>query len=241
MLGSEFDYAKFLILADQDEAGQLWTNWQRLVSAGDPKLIKQCKLTSLGAQTIVSGKRRYVFECWGETARYVSCLGEYWLRRATRLDVKTSMLSWIDQDVDNLAARWKIVDKSRNVQTFQSRSRTKRDGRSAGGRGIALGSHKSDLRISVYKRPKDCYRLEVQASGRLLRRLVAEALEEWFQTRDAPTPVLWDLTRENILGTGIDRCLKSAGLPEYTLPDEIPAPDLKTLFDPHGSGNSSNN
>lgn len=239
MLGCEFDYAKFLLLAEEDEAGQSWANWQRLITAGKPDLIKQTKLTALGAGTIIPGKRRYVFEAWGETARYAGCLGEFWLRRATRLDVKTSMLPWIDQDVDNLASRWKLVDRSRNVQTFQSRPRTKRDGRSAGGRGIALGSHKSDLRISVYKRPRDCYRLEVQASGRLLRRLISEALEEWYQAKDAPTPVLWDLVRENILGTGIDRCLKSAGLSEYVLPDEVPPPDLKTLFDPHQSGNSS--
>lgn len=122
------------------------------------------------------GKGKYAIETWGEG----SSLFWYLVMKdcpsaLVRLDVRTGMPD-VEMDVVlNLKAVLAVAGSQYNTFTYGSKSRSKAGGGNQGGQGMAIGSHKSDLRISFYKKPQQAAAYEVQCSGAMLARIMKEA------------------------------------------------------------------
>lgn len=167
------DYVRFVIVGDPDLAAghlnHLRTTHEQYCNAAQEQGSYRVK--ALGADK--SGQRRYTFECWGLASSFVVMLDfERWASRLSRFDV----CSLSEADDDEIAATYEAATgeraKNRTVHLFQSPSRTKAGGRNAGGTGFAVGSHKSDLRLSLYKRAGEPARFEGQFAGTMLTRAV---------------------------------------------------------------------
>lgn len=131
----------------------------------------------LGANT-VNGKRLYSYETWGEASDvWAKAIGPDQWSNLHRLDFRFEC----DVDVEKLAGLVHHVERvgkfGRNVQYFSTREREKKEGRHAGGKGVSIGSHKSDRRLVIYKKKGERGAVELQLSGGLLVRMVGIAKE----------------------------------------------------------------
>jgi hypothetical protein len=141
-----------------------------------------------------SGKRIYIIETWGPFAQAVfERLPEQYYKHVCRLDYRIEL----EVNADRLADLAHYMEKngrgSRNVNYFNTRERQKSEGRHAGGKGVSHGSHKSDIRLAVYKRKGEPGAIEIQVSGDTVRDLV----------RAATTPegdVYGEVPRERVTG-----------------------------------------
>lgn len=104
-------------------------------------------------------------EIWGDLAN------EYYERQCAalfpsdvmRLDFRVELPA--DVDLNAIAAKAETVGR-RQFQKFNQRVREKSDDRSSGGFGLAKGSHKSEKRVSVYKRGQELPAAEIQLRGK---------------------------------------------------------------------------
>lgn len=123
-----------------------------------------------------NGKGKYAIETWGGG----SSLFWYLVMKdcpsaLVRLDVRTGLPD-VEMDVIlNLKAVLATANTQYNTFTYGSKSRSKAGGGIQGGQGMAVGSHKSDLRISLYKKPQQTAAYEIQCSGAMLARIMKEA------------------------------------------------------------------
>lgn len=125
-----------------------------------------------------SGLRLYTVETWGPCADAVAkALPTKYYPNISRLDFRIE----VDINAERLPDLTRFVEKEgrygRNVSYFNTRERVKKEGRHAGGRGVAIGSHKSDSRMAVYKRKGEKGAIEVQISGDTARRLSTLAVD----------------------------------------------------------------
>jgi len=81
----------------------------------------------------------------------------------TRIDIRTENTASID--FHRLYADVMAHKGNRNIHLFSSRVRTKAEKRGAGGQGLAVGSHGSDLRVTVYKRANEAPACEAALTG----------------------------------------------------------------------------
>lgn len=227
----EFDYIKFLMICDQDEFARRYALFYDACERAAEGRPVTAKMVALGQNIgYADNKRRYVLEAWGYTAEALWRLPWQWCKWLVRLDIKQVAEDWSDLDVDNLFQRWNMYDTVRNKQSFNSRHRSKREGRSGGGRGIALGSHKSDLRVSVYRRRGQPYHMEVQLMGKRLRSLISDTAEQRRLMTEADQMKFWTQLCVDGFYVGLIQATKSAGLNVLNLTDKIEPPN-NGLFD----------
>lgn len=152
---------------------------QARMTAEDEGVALHYNSRCLGASQ--DGQRRlYTFETWGEFSdKFAQVAGSARWVDLHRLDLRIE----IPVNVEALLGLAGYVEQNgkfgRNVQYFSTREREKKEGRHAGGRGVSIGSHKSDRRLVVYKRKGEKGAIELQLSGKLLRNLVGHAKEQW--------------------------------------------------------------
>lgn len=166
------DYAKFLIDCHPEE----WSMWYQSLNElsherkfnGD--WLKSHKVNRLWYNA-AADMETWSIDIWGEWAGIVEVLPPQWFKRLRRFDARAivwdateAMVSQIGQTLCNSLSTY-------NVNLYNTRPSTKRLGRDRGGVGFAIGSHKSDLRITCYKRTGEPVALEFQMSGNYLRRL----------------------------------------------------------------------
>lgn len=175
-----FDRFDTLYALDYDRAQEHFTDRGEVARAlskaedCEPKYNSRCMGIEQG-----SDKRLYSFETWGKLsdvmARYAD--DREWAH-LQRLDYQIPC----DIDDEKIHGLYEHLRKNkargRNVTSFDTRPREKSQGRHAGGHGVALGSHKSDKRLSISKRKGESGYIELQLSGKLLRTLVGEALQK---------------------------------------------------------------
>ena len=230
-----FDYARFKIECAPENWEKIYNGFReaRATFKASGEFDKSHKVNRLwyNAQ---SGMETWALDIWGEWAGIVQSLDVWWFDQLTRLDVRGTL--W-DADDDAVMALGQHLVKARgpyNVHTYSSRPSTKRMGRDRGGEGFAVGSHKSDLRISVYKRAKEPTAQEFQMTGRYLVRSMETARENWFATDK--TVCLWYRLKECIIEAGqarFERVLDQAGIGTYwPVPGPLPTPELPPLQSP---------
>lgn len=120
-----------------------------------------------------SGQRIYGVSTWGPGADdFLQLLPTEYHRYISRVDfrieteVSPTGLSSIEQRINEFNPR------KRNVRKYTTRKREKEFGRDAGGVGLAFGSHKSDIRLTMYKRAGESGSVEIQLSGKRLSNVI---------------------------------------------------------------------
>lgn len=170
-VGYRVDYGKFLVRCEWDRLQQFKADWDYVMhevglranwSGGQ-------KLRALGADS--EGERMYAFEVWGHLAEAVHLLSwEQWSPYCERIDLRTE----VDMCDDGRQQFYEHVKRNgargRNVVEYSSKKRSKEGGRHAGGKGVAVGSHASDYRLSVYQRGDEPGALEFQLRGARIER-----------------------------------------------------------------------
>lgn len=227
-----FDYARFKI----DCAPENWANIYggfresraQFKASGD---FDKCHKVNRLWYNAQSGKETWAVDVWGEWAGIVQVLSEFWFTHLTRVDVRCTL--W-DADGDAVLTLGEHLNRAGgpfNIHTYNSKPASKRMGRDRGGIGFAVGSHKSDLRISCYKRTSEPTALEFQMTGRYLERSKAAATENWMNT--AKTSGLWYRLKELVVEAGehrFERVLDHAGIGSYwPLAGPLPTPELAPL------------
>lgn len=164
-----FDYAKFLVQCEFDVQATYHEAWLacmrdlriQLGLAGDEKIT----LVRRDSQKLGT----WAFEVWGEAASLVAYLDwGLWSESLERVDIR-HVIDVTPEGLDELY-RYMMERGSggRNIQQFNTRARTKKGGRSTGGIGLAIGSHKSEFRLTVYKRTGEVGAIEAQVGGKRL-------------------------------------------------------------------------
>lgn len=115
-----------------------------------------------------------VWECWGPVTFCITRLpfGSF-APKLNRLDVRMTVPDLDALGLDVMWATFRAAGKARTVHRYSSPARSKRNGRDAGGDTLAVGSHKSDVRVSWYIRKGESGAIEVQCQGDVLKNIVA--------------------------------------------------------------------
>lgn len=166
-----FDYAKFSFHFDSEMAQNIAKELRDAVQQWMKAFPTTQGATKESTHGYTVNDRTYVFEMWGALADVVHLLPfNYWSAHLERLDVRQE----VNYDEDNVDRLYDFLNKSgtsgRNLQKFNTKKRSKVGGRSAGGKGMAIGSHKSDFRMTVYRRGGEAGAVEFQLGGKRLSR-----------------------------------------------------------------------
>jgi len=208
-----WDYVKLLFEMEPDRFHTYLSRLEELGSAhiGTNRWKGAMRVKMLGA--LDKDKRRYMVTVYGTAAYIVNFLPFAWWPFVRRLDVKASDLPYSDEEVHALRTRLLATDNPYNIVAMNSRDRLKNDKRDAGGRGFSIGSHKSDLRCSMYRRGREGVGLEFQCKDEMLKRLLERHAPAFPQSEHPST--FWLTLKDDIIAAGeqrFARALTSAGL-----------------------------
>jgi len=211
------DYAKFLITCPPD----MWHQWYSELGRESHNMkvsgewLKSHKVNRLWYNAD-AGMETWSVDIWGEWAGIVNVLPESWFPLLKRLDVRAIVWDATKETVLDIGQHLQRHVTSHNINVFSTKSATKRLGRDRGGVGFAIGSHKSDLRITTYKRTGEPVAQEFQCSGAMLARLQRDTTRlvgQFAEVRSA-----WRQLRLLIEAEGAKRLakvLESAGIGTY--------------------------
>lgn len=211
------DYAKFLIEAEPE----VWNHLYRVFCETSHLLkfngefLKSHKTNRLWFNA-AKGMETWSLEVWGEWAGIVTALPPDWLLSLKRFDVRAVVWDADKDTIIDLGQHLQRTVTSHNINVFSTKPATKRLGRDRGGVGFAIGSHKSDLRITCYKRTGEPVAQEFQCTGAMLARLKLEAWD-WYQ-KTGKTIDPWVNLGKRIEAQGnkrLMRVLESAGVGTY--------------------------
>lgn len=173
------DYAKFMFSVTAEE----WNHVYRVVNETSHTMkfkgewLKSHKTNRLWYNA-EQRMETWTLEIWGEWAGIVEQLPIFWMHALKRFDVRA--IVW-DADRDTILDLGQHMQRnvtSHNINVYNTKPATKRQGRDRGGVGFAIGSHKSDLRITCYMRTGEPVAQEFQCTGAMLARLVKECFEQ---------------------------------------------------------------
>lgn len=198
------DYCKLLLHMDYDQ----FETWYKPIRTFWADRIAQgyvCRTPRVKPLGTVAGdnKRRYVVESWGlDASALLNRTIEAHSSNITRIDIRIGLEYLTYVDIVQLIDSFRSESSRLSKYIYESPIRQRTDGRHGGGMGIAIGSHKSDVRVSVYKRANEYAAYEVQASGDVLKRILSEYRQS---LRDlSPIDALGDVYN-SILALGSER------------------------------------
>lgn len=208
-----FDYARIRIATDHDVAQQRTKEMQEQLEL---YITTQQKGKEGGYQFRVfpggeKGSRQYCVEIWGPLAEYLTWLDfEEWADRLMRVDVRANLPTGTPGTIRLLGDQLAEKKGRLNLTRYESKARSKRGGRSAGGSGLALGSHKSIFRASVYKRNGEAAALEFQWSGAASDTAVS-TITSMRRVPDVDKDP-WAALRRHLYVEGLERLQRATGL-----------------------------
>lgn len=220
--GYRFDYARIRYSTDHDLAQQKCNELKELIQLWKDNNPTQAdggfefRVFPGGA----AGERQYCLELWGSISECITWLDftEY-ADRLMRLDVRASLPTATAQGIRELGDRLAQRKGRLNITRYESKARSKMRGRNAGGVGVALGSHKSVYRATVYKRSNEPGALEFQYSGAALTACVNTT------TKRRSIPLVdndpWAALRTHTYVSGMQRLENSSGVEYSTLLDIV--------------------
>lgn len=164
------DYVKFVLRAPLDLCEQYKLRFIEIIASGDEYDGPDSGYHVKPVCRHKDGNWTYAYEMYGPLAQVVRYFDwKSWSPLLQRFDVRIEH----DLSIEGVRALREHLEGrgagGRNVHTFNSRIRTKKDGRDAGGFGIGVGSHKSDARMTAYKRGSEMGGIEYQLSGKRVK------------------------------------------------------------------------
>ena len=211
------DYAKFMF----ECTPEVWNHIYRTVNELSHEMkfagewLKSHKTNRLWYNA-EKGMETWVLEIWGEWTGIVEKMPPENVLLLKRFDVRA--IVW-DADKDTILDLGQHLQRnvtSHNINVYNTKPASKRLGRDRGGVGFAIGSHKSDLRVTCYKRTGEPVAQEFQCSGAMLNR-IKMASWSWYQ-QTGKTVDIWKNLGFRIQKEGntrLQRVLESAGVGTY--------------------------
>ena len=221
------DYAKFLIQCRPEH----WQSYYHRLNEEAHELkfagewLKCHKVNRLWFN-VDSQMETWSIDIWGEWAGIVRRLPAEWTVWLKRFDVRATIWDATEDTILDLGQHMQRNVTSHNINVFSTKKASKRLGRDRGGVGFAIGSHKSDLRITTYKRTGEPVAQEYQCSGAMLGRVVGAAAKKHARSRG--TTDIWVDIAFRIQTEGqrrLERVLENAGIGTYWPllgPEDIP-------------------
>lgn len=211
------DYAKFMF----ECAPEVWNHIYRVVNETSHQMkfngewLKSHKTQRLWFNA-EKGMETWTLEIWGEWTGIVERLPSEWVLDLKRFDVRAIVWDAGRDTILDLGQHLQRNVTSHNINVYNTKPASKRLGRDRGGVGFAIGSHKSDLRVTCYKRTGEPVAQEFQCTGAMLTRLKL-ASYEWYQKTGKSVDVWKNLSfRVQKEGnTRLQRVLDSAGIGTY--------------------------
>jgi hypothetical protein len=202
-----WDYLKLMFECEADLFHTYLGELEKLAEEriGNRLWRQGCRVKALGETE--AGKRRYVIVVQGSAANIATHLPFRWWPHVRRLDVKATDLPYTDDEVHNLRVCLLKKPNPYNIVAMNSKDRVKNDKRDAGGRGFSIGSHKSDLRVAMYRRGKEGVGLEFQCKDEMLRRLLNRHAGA-FPPQEHPS-TFWLTLKDDIIAAGEQRFARS--------------------------------
>ena len=211
------DYAKFIFECEPE----VWNHLYRVANETSHEMkfngewLKSHKTNRLwyNAQ---SGRETWTLEIWGEWTGIVSRLPVDWILLLKRFDVRAIVWDAEEDTIIELGQHLQRTISSHNINVYSTKPASKRLGRDRGGKGFAIGSHKSDLRVTCYKRTGEPVAQEFQCTGAMLNRLKLAAWD-WYQ-KTGKTIDPWKNLSARLQAEGnkrLMRVLESAGVGTY--------------------------
>lgn len=167
-------------------------------------------------RSTTEGHNYYTINISGRCANVVNYLPIGFHPFVTRLDIKSWPEGYTMDDLHCLRAE--ILNKpcGYNITTHDGKLRQKTDKRDAGGTSLAIGSHKSDLRVSLYGRGHEAVCIEFQVSGDMLRRVRIDVASD-ENNRQSPA-IFWGAVKDRLQQLGVcryNRALDNAGISQW--------------------------
>ena len=211
------DYAKFLIECRPQEWESYHTCLQQAATKrkynGD--FAKHHRVNRLWYNAH-QDLETWSIDIWGEWAGIVEVLPEHWFSRIRRFDVRAIVWDCDSSTILEIGKQLLSCPVGHNIHVFNSRTASKRLGRDRGGQTFAVGSHKSDLRITTYKRSGEPAAQEFQMQGHYLNRL-RDATLEALNGKTILCSV-WEHLRALVVAAGeqrLNRVFEAAGIGTY--------------------------
>jgi len=212
-----YDYAKFMITCEPE----VWNHLHRVLHETSHQMqfhgewLKSHKVNRLYVQQGGTAET-WTIDIWGEWSGIIEQLPPNWARWLKRVDVRAIVWDASEETILDVGQHMQRNVTSHNIHVFNSRKASKRLGRDRGGVGFAIGSHKSDLRITCYKRTGEPVAQEFQCSGAMLKRLAEECYEQDQFFTGAYS--LWAALKGKVEKQGntrLQRVLESSGIGTY--------------------------
>ncbi len=211
------DYAKFLIEAKPE----VWNHIYRTFCETSHEMkfngefLKSHKTNRLWFNA-EKGMETWSLEVWGEWTGIVYRLPNFWSLWLKRFDVRAIVWDATKDTVLDLGQHLQRNVTSHNINVYNTKPASKRLGRDRGGVGFAIGSHKSDLRITCYKRTSEPVAQEFQCSGAMLQNIITDIVAAGVM--DDETRSAWGAIGKRIEVQGnkrLVRVLESSGVGTY--------------------------
>lgn len=211
------DYAKFLIQCHPVN----WTLFYQALNTRSHEFkaagewLKSHKVNRLWYNGEMD-METWSIDIWGEWAGIVRTLPVEWTQWLKRFDVRATIWDATEDTILDVGQHMQRNVTSHNINVFSTKKASKRLGRDRGGVGFAIGSHKSDLRITTYKRTGEPVAQEFQCSGAMLKRVVGEAAARHARSRG--TTDIWVDIAFRIQTEGqrrLEAVLERAGIGTY--------------------------
>lgn len=223
------DYAKFLI----ECTPEVWGHMYRVFCETSHELkvngeFLKCHKTNRLWYNADKGMETWSLEVWGEWTSLVGRLPPHWLLSLKRFDVRAIVWDATEDTILDLGQHLQRTVTSHNVHVYSTKPASKRLGRDRGGKGFAIGSHKSDLRVTCYKRTGEPVAQEFQCTGAMLSRLKL-ASWDWYN-KTGKTIDIWRNLSSRVQTEGnkrLMRVLEAAGVGTYW--PTVGASDLPVL------------
>lgn len=211
------DYARFRIECPSDQWHHYYAELNREAHECKCKgeWLKSHKVNRLWFNKD-NGNETWSIDIWGEWTMVVDRLPQRWFLFLQRYDVRAIVWDATKDTILDLGQHLQRHVTSHNINVYNTRPATKRLGRDRGGVGFAIGSHKSDLRVTCYKRTGEPVAQEFQCSGAMLSRMVTEVWNS-LHTKGGTVNLFKALERQ-ISAKGnerLARVLESAGIGTY--------------------------
>jgi hypothetical protein len=150
------------------------------------------------------GEYLYTVQVWGDLCGFVTRLdfGRY-AKYVTRLDFRMELAV----TKDGLASLGDVAKQnnsaSRNITSYDTRARDKKEGRHAGGIGLALGSHGSTKRLTFYKRGNEKGAMEYQTQMTECSKIINRAIDSASRDTAPDNASKWAYVLMHGLDTGM--------------------------------------